>query len=948
MSFDPLSPGTELLQYRLAQRISSSVWRAEDTRSGKAAALKILTRQMPKDPARREEALRQVRLGAALYHPFLVPIHDVIVAGDVLAMVMDFIPDAQPLTAWLRGEPRDRQEFFRIAYQLGDVVKLLQARNMVHGNITGDAVMIQPNGQVRLGGLNLLNLLPRKEGSSSPAFQQKGSDPRSVAYMAPEQIAGQVVDFRTDVFSIGVVLYELATGVLPWTATSAGDIARAIVEGQPRSPMAVNPAIGPQLVETIGKCIYKDPFRRYKDVRALVDEIAARQADAVRFASDLVAKTNAPAATTASKADAKNSILFVADIDAAASSDPTRDAARMQQVIGEAVYLFDGNVIDPFGAKFIAELPSVDAALEAARKAEFDIEPEQQDGIDLPIRLLLHAGSITLQDGTATGDAIDKGFRALAAMPKRKLFISEDFVKVGRGSVRMRDAGARGGLKLYEIVPPEPRETLSVAPTHLDTAATELDASAPPLPPIAPRKHRAILFGTAGALLLAVGIGGVMMSRDAKEAAPAVAAAAPSTPAVRDFVIAPFQVEGAEPALLERAAAIRLAVIELLRDTPNVRVIDAASPTAMTYSAAIHPNSPTQIIPTSGVMSGPPAPLADNASGILALAQWITSQAHVQIRAATPDALNAFADALAARANNDTTKAETSLRAAVTADPSFLAAQLVAMDFFASRGNDNDAFAAAKQVLSLAPSNTDAARRVARGSIASGDIPSALNGYGAVLKTTPNDAEALNAVGRYALSVGDAQRFNAALGRLRKLTPDDVAIHAPDLLLAGGKFDDAVQKYYDVEVNSPNNPSLALKIGRIAVLRHTPDIAKLELEKLEKHDPAYGGHLLKAYMAAEEKSNAAVDAELKEALKGSKPGDDYWTSVAEIRAMLGDAHATIEALKRAADRREPTISYVLADPVFSFVASDSSYQQVRASLEAEQQEIRGALAQIAM
>jgi tetratricopeptide (TPR) repeat protein len=379
-----------------------------------------------------------------------------------------------------------------------------------------------------------------------------------------------------------------------------------------------------------------------------------------------------------------------------------------------------------------------------------------------------------------------------------------------------------------------------------------------------------------------------------------------------------------------------------------VRVIDAPSAAAVTYSAAIHPNSPPQIVPTSGAKNGPAAPVPDSASGIVALSQWIAAQAHVQVRSATPGALNAFADALAARANNDNAKTESSLKAAVAADPSFLPAQLVAMDFFASRGNDNEALAAAKQVLALAPAHVDAARRVARGSLAGGDVPSALTAYGAVLKSNPNDAEALNAVGRYAFSAGDAERFGTAVSRLSKLTAGDTVIHEPDLLLAAGKYGEAVEKYYDIEVKTPNNPALSLKIGRISVLRHTPEIAKLELEKLEKSDPAYGAPLLKAYMAAEQKSKGDVDAELKTALKGSKPGDDYWTSVAEIRAMLGDAHGTVEALKRAVDRREPTITYVLSDPMFSFIASEGSYQQVRASLTAEQQEIRAALAQIAM
>jgi hypothetical protein len=944
MSIDPVSPGSELLQYRLVERIGTSVWRAEDTRSGKPAALKILTKQMPKDPVRRDEALKQVRLGAALYHSFLVPIREILTVGEVMAMAMDLV-EVQPLTKYLGGRPRDREEFFRLAYQVADVVKFLQTRGILHGNLTGDAVMVQSNGQVRLGGLNLLNLMPRKEGASSPAYQQRGSDPRSVAYMAPEQISGQPVDFRVDVFSIGVLMYEIATGALPWKATTAADIARAIVEGQPQSPRALNPAIEGPVMEAIGKCIFKDLYKRQKDARAIVEEIARTQPGAVKFASDLAAQMSAPAAAQA-KSAARSSILLIADVDPNDSSDPARDAAKMQQVIGEAVYLFDGNVIDPFGAKLVAELPTVDAALEAARKAEFDIEPEQQEGADLPVRMLLHAGEVTIADGVPAGDAIERAYKTLAAMPKRKLCLSEDFVKQGRGNVRLRDAGARAGMKLYEIVPAEPKPLPESAPTQLDTHATDLEL--PPVPPASPRRHRSLLYVAAGVLLLGAGVAGIVFSRRNAEPPKAVAVAKPVVPATRDIVIDNFSVEGAEPALLERAAAIRLVVIEMLKNTPDVRVMEKADGDATAYSAAIHPNAPPQFVPTAGTKIGPAAALADNASGIVSLTQWIASQAHLQIRSAAPAALNAFADALSAHANNDDSKAETALRAAVAADPSFLSAQLLAMDFFTGRGNDKDALTAAKQVLVLAPANLDAARRVARGSLAGGDVPSALGAYGILLKHSSNDAEALNAIGKYAFSANDAVRFDAAARRLARVSLGDSEIHEPDLLLAAGKYEEAVQKYYDVEVNAPNNVALALKIGRIAVLRHTPDIAKLEVDKLQKADPKYGYHLLMAYIAAGQNARGDAEAQLKEAIKGSHPGDDYWTSAAEVYAMMGDAKNVVSSLENAANRREPTIGYILADPLFSFLASDAKFQAVRSTLTTQQDEIRAALAQIAM
>jgi predicted Zn-dependent protease len=618
----------------------------------------------------------------------------------------------------------------------------------------------------------------------------------------------------------------------------------------------------------------------------------------------------------------------------------------MQQVIGEAVYLFDGNVIDPFGAKLVAELPTVDAALEASRKAEFDVEPEQQDGADLPVRLLLHAGEVTITDGVPGGDALNRAYKTLAAMPKRKLYISEDFVKQGRGNVRLRDAGARGGMKLYEIVAAEPKITIANAPTQLDTHATEVEA--PPPPPVSPARHRSLLYVAAGVLLLGGGIGGIIVSRHAETPKVVAAAPKPATPAVHQIVVDNFSVEGAEPVLLERAAAIRLAVIELLKNTPDVKVLDQTSVDAITCSAAIHPNSPPQFVPAAGAKVGPAAALADNASGIVALTQWIASQVHVQIQSGAPAALDAFADALAAHANNDDAKAETALRAAVTADPNFLSAQLLAMNFFASRGNDKDALAAAKQVLALAPSNVDAARRVARGSLASGDVPSALTAYGAVLKHASGDAEALNVIGKYAYSANDAPHFDAAVKALDRVSLGDSAIHAPDLLLAAGKYEDALQKYYDIEVNTPNNPALALKIGRIAVLSHTPDIGKLELDKLQRNDPNYGHHLLQAYVAAGQNARGEAEAQLKEALKGEHPGDDYWTSAAEVYAMMGDAKNVIASLQRAGDRHEPTISYILADPLFSFLASDAKYQAVRSALTDRQNQLRAALAQIAM
>src|SRR5436190_20360115 len=117
------SPETLLLQYRLGDRLGNSVWKAEDTRNGKQVAVKILARQLPRDPAKREALVRDVRLGAALYHTSVVNIFEVAVAGDMLILVTELV-DGQPISSLVRGAPVDRETFFRVAYQIGDALRL--------------------------------------------------------------------------------------------------------------------------------------------------------------------------------------------------------------------------------------------------------------------------------------------------------------------------------------------------------------------------------------------------------------------------------------------------------------------------------------------------------------------------------------------------------------------------------------------------------------------------------------------------------------------------------------------------------------------------------------------------------------------------------------------------------------------------------------------------------
>jgi hypothetical protein len=962
-SIDPFVAGGTVLSFRLLERVGASVWRAEDTRNGKTVALKILTKQLPHEPARREAVIREIRQGAALYHSSIVTILEICPADDALVMIMEWF-DGLPVATAYRGRAADRTEFFRVIYQLADAVKLMQAKNVLHLNIAGDSVLVAANGQVKLAGLNALTFLPRREGQGS-AFSQKGSDPNAVSYMAPEQITNQMVSTQTDVFSMGVIMYEVATGRRPFLAASAGEIANKIVNEQPPSPKAINPAIEGTVLNVMGKCFFRDPYRRHKDAKAIIDDIVKVDGTVVEWSNEIARASLNAVANARHAVQARQSIILVGDVanhDEVNAVDPAaaaKAAARMQQILGEAVYLFDGQVVDPFGPCFVGELPSLENALEAGRKGAFDFSPEQQDGEPIPVRLLLHYGEVETHDGAAAGPAVEKAYEILKQLDAARLYITEAFVKKGRVGLRLRDAGARASVKLFTIAPEgEAAEAAERAAAEAEEAARHAAAVEAEASARLERKKKRTRFASmaAAAVIVLGGASGFLWMRNRNhDAAPVVVKKSGLPPATaatpRKIVIEPFTVEPPDPVLQQRGDAIRLAAVEILRSFPEVRVVDAKGVDIGAYTAKLTGGvAAPQIVPVTDSKKpseGQAAPLIDTSSGIQSLVSWIAGDLKIPARgAASADAYNAFADAVVAKAANDDAKTDAALRNAIKADPRFLPAQLMAFRFFDAKGKDADAVAAAKQIVALDPANLDASRRVARASLATGDLTSAFTAYAAVLQHDRSDADALNTIGHYALAAGDNDRFTAALKRLG--TSDAGAVHAPDALVASGRIDTAADKYYQDEQRMPRNPSLALKIGRIAVLRHSTEMADLELKKLEQSDPNYGAHILKAYLAEQSGNKATAASELKAAEIASKPGDDYWTSVAEIAAMNGDARGVNDALDRAAARKEPTASYVLANPLFGFLQSDARFLKIRQKLAEQQNEIRAALAGVTL
>ena len=123
-------------------------------------------------------------------------------------------------------------------------------------------------------------------------------------------------------------------------------------------------------------------------------------------------------------------------------------------------------------------------------------------------------------------------------------------------------------------------------------------------------------------------------------------------------------------------------------------------------------------------------------------------------------------------------------------------------------------------------------------------------------------------------------------------------------------------------------------------------LAEDELKKLAQSDPLYGYHMLKAYMAAENRNRDEAVKELDMALKAALPGDESWTSAAEVYAILNDTNGVVASLEKAAQRKEPTAAYVLANPLFKYLENDARFAKLRTTFTEQQAEIRTALANV--